>query len=335
MRLLIGLLTLGIIFVSCNKEEIVPDKKRVWIYSSLWKGTINDINDRLSKKFPDIEFHWFRDGSEEIAIKADSQILTDGQINADIIIATSRLWMQEKAKQGYFSPIEVNKVNDIPLEFKHKNNLFASFSIPVTVPVYNSKKILSSKAPKSFKDLANIKWMKKIAIGNPLSSGTNFTTLAMLQHHYGWDYVRALKKNKTISNGGNGTVYKTLKSEKSLIGWMTMDIILRYQNKQSDLSYVYPTDGVIIQQNVLALPKKNKKKEYLSDVVTWFFSDEAQQLMIDAYSYSPFLEKDPPKGARPLKELMKGSFKWNISVIESVNRKRKELREGFTEILFK
>jgi iron(III) transport system substrate-binding protein len=335
MKILISLLLFATLVSSCNKEEKAPEKKRVWIYSSLWKGTVKDINEKLSKKFPDIEFHWFKEGSEEIAIKADTQILTDGQINADIIIATSRLWMQEKAKQGYFSPISAELINDIPLEFKHKDNLFASFSIPVTVPVYNASKIPSSEAPKSLKDLADIKWMKKIAIGNPLSSGTNFTTLAMLQHHYGWDYVKALRKNKTISNGGNGTVYKTLKSEKRLIGWMTMDIMLRYMDTEKGLKHFYPTDGVIIQQNVLALPKRKKKKEYLDDVVKWFFSDEAQQIMVDAYSYSPFPDKAPPKGGKPLKELIKGSFKWNELVIESVNRKRKELLDGFTEILFK
>ena len=92
--------------------------------------------------------------------------------------------MQEKAKQGYFSPIDQNLIAEIPDEFKNKSNLFASFSVPVTVPVYNSKKIIPSEAPKSYKELSSSKWMKRIAIGNPLSSGTNFTTLAMLQHHY-------------------------------------------------------------------------------------------------------------------------------------------------------
>ncbi len=329
------LILIPFLLIACNQKEDKPEKKRIWIYSSLWKGTVDDINERLSKKFPDIEFHWFKDGSEEIAGKADTQILTDGEINADIIIATSRLWMQEKAKQGYFSPIDSTLIAEIPDEFKNKDNLFASYSIPVTVPVYNSKKISPADAPKSFKELSSKKWTKRIAIGNPLSSGTNFTTLAMLQHHYGWDYVESLRTNKTISNGGNGTVYKSLKDGKRDIGWLTMDIMLRYLDKEKDLKLFYPEDGVIIQQNVLATPKRKEKKEYLKDVVAWFFSDEAQKIMVDAYSYSPFPKKAPPKGGKPLDELMKGSFKWDDNVIDSVNRKRKELRDGFARILFK
>jgi len=335
MKKILILLIPFLYLVGCNSKDEAPPKKRVWIYSSLWKGTVDEINQRLSKKFPDIEFHWYKDGSEEIASKSDTQILTDGEINADIIIATSRLWMQEKAKQGYFSPIDKTLIDPIPEEFKHKDNLFACFSIPVTVPVYNASKISKKDAPKSFKEFSSKKWTKRVAIGNPLSSGTNFTTLAMLQHHYGWDYVKGLRKNKTVSNGGNGTVYKTLKSGKKDIGWMTMDIMLRYMDKEKDLIHFYPEDGVIIQQNVLATPNRKKKKEFLKDVVAWFFSEEAQKIMVDSYSYSPFPNHAPPKGGKPLVDLMKGSFKWNEDVIESVNRKRKELRDGFADILFK
>jgi iron(III) transport system substrate-binding protein len=329
------LVLIPFLLLSCNQEKKAPEIKRVWIYSSLWKGTVDEINEKLKAKFPEIEFHWYKDGSEEIAGKSDTQILTDGEINADIIIATSRLWMQEKAKQGYFSPIDQNLIAEIPDEFKNKSNLFASFSVPVTVPVYNSKKIIPSEAPKSYKELSSSKWMKRIAIGNPLSSGTNFTTLAMLQHHYGWDFVQGLRENKTISNGGNGTVYQALKSGKRDIGWLTMDIMLRYMDEEKDLKIIYPSDGVIIQQNVLALPKRKEQKPFLKDVVKWFFSEEAQKIMVDAYSYSPFPSHAPPKGGRPLTELMKGSFRWDDIVIDSVNRKRKELRDGFAAIFFK
>ncbi|MCO4795048.1 MAG: extracellular solute-binding protein [Bacteriovoracaceae bacterium] len=317
------------------KEEVKPEKKKIWIYSSLWKGTIENINEQLSKKFPDIEFHWFREGSEEIASKAEGQILTDGEINADIIIATSRLWLEEMANKGYLTKLNTPLISKIPNDLKHPENLFSTFSIPVMIPVYNSQKISKKDAPTNFKDFSNKKWKGKIAIGNPLSSGTNFTTMAMLQHHYGWEFIKSLRTNETLAQGGNDSVYKSLKSGRRDIGWLTMDIMLRYMKEEKVLKHFYPKDGVIIQHNVLALPKRKEKKDYRQEVAEWFFGKEAQSIMTDAYSYSPFPGIEPPEGGKPLSELRKSSFKWSQDVIKSILKSRKDLKDGFMDILYK
>ena len=49
---------------------------------------------------------------------------------------------------------------------------------------YNSDKLSAEEAPKSWKDLTDPKWQGKIAMPNPMLSGTAFVAVAALADKY-------------------------------------------------------------------------------------------------------------------------------------------------------
>ena len=151
-----------------------------------------------------------------------------------------------------------------------------TLSLPVMVLCYNSEAIDESMVPSTFKDLEDNRYKELFTTGSPLASGTNFTTMAMLQYNYGWDYFKKLKENKTISQGGNSSVLRRIQSKERPIGWVLLENVLRFQKKDPRLKIIYPKDGVVTNNNVLAKTFKENENPLINDFIRFMFSKEGR-----------------------------------------------------------
>jgi iron(III) transport system substrate-binding protein len=339
LRLLI-ISTSLLIFSSCQSDKNSSSsalqeqaKKEIWIYTSMYKDTIADITPQLKKDFPELTFYWFQAGSEDMASKVNAEMLAGGT-KADLLISSDRFWYEEMAKMGklhnYQSPLGMT----MDTQLRHPNNMYFTLSIPVMVMAYNNESMTAKEAPKSFKEMSKVKWKGKFTTGSPLASGTNFTTMAMLQAHYGWDYFKKLKENKTIAQGGNSAVLRRIQSKERPIGWVLLENLLRFKNKDQRLEIIYPTDGTIIHGNIMAITKKSGSRAHVEEVVEWLFSSKGQQAMTRSYMYSPMKNIAAPVGAPDFSTILKNSFPWTQKFINAVTENRAELKETYTEIMF-
>src|SRR4051812_11887744 len=82
--------------VGCKESQ-----KEVWIYTSLYKDTIADIQPKLEKQFPDTKFQFYQAGSEEVAAKVNAEMAAGGS-KADIVIFSDRFWFEDMAHQDKF-----------------------------------------------------------------------------------------------------------------------------------------------------------------------------------------------------------------------------------------
>lgn len=320
------------ITIGCNKEA-KKESNEVWIYTSMYKDTIADMTPKLEKAFPGVQLKWFQAGSEEIATKVNAEILAGGT-QADIMISSDRFWYEEMGNNGYLISFKSESTKNIPAQLKQPDGFYNAVSIPVMVMAYNSEAVNDSDAPKSFKEMADPKWKGKFTTGSPLASGTNFTTMAMLQHNYGWDYFKSLKSNETIAQGGNSSVLRRIQSKERPVGWVLLENLLRFQDKDKRLKTIFPEDGVVLQANVMGITKKDGNRDRVKKVADWFLSQDGQAAMVRSYMYSPFESFEPPKGAPPFSKLLKNSFEWSKEFIDKVTKIRADLKEKYTEIMF-
>ena len=321
------------VLISCNQQDAKKEENTLWVYTSLYKDTINDLTPRLKTKFPNLEIKWYQAGSEEIATKVNAEILA-GNLQADVLISSDRFWYEELGQKGYLVPFKSELTKGIDPQLKDPNGLYHTLSLPVMVMCYNNEIIDKSSAPKTFKEMQSSEWKDKFTTGNPLASGTNFTTMAMLQHHYGWDYFKALKKNNTLSQGGNSSVLRRIQSKQRPIGWVLLENILRFKDKDKRLEIIYPEDGVVTNNNIIAITKKKKTREMAQQFVTWMYGKEGQLAMTRSFMYSPLPNYQPPVGAPKLSAILNKSFPWSKEFLEKVTANRTELKEKFTEIMF-
>ncbi len=330
MRNLATVLIIPFLFLlGCTQRK----DNQVWIYTSLYKDTIADIAPILKKEFPELEILFYQAGSEEIAAKVNGEIMAGGT-NADILISSDRFWYEELAENQYLTAYQTQRVAKIPPAFKHPRSLYHTLSLPVMVLAYNNKVILKEKAPVSFKEMTSQKWKGQFSTGSPLASGTNFTTVAFLSKKYGWDYFKKLQANGTISEGGNSAVLRRIQNQERPVGWVLLENILRYQNEKIPIQTVFPIDGVILHNNVLAITKKQESRDNVKKIATWFFSDKGQEAMVRSYMYSPFPDFKAPKGAPPFTDISEKAFPWSQDFVSEVVKNRAEIKEKFSEIMF-
>lgn len=329
---MVRLLFWNIIFIlllSCTSKN----ENEVWIYTSLYKDTISDIKPKLEKDFPQITFKFFQAGSEEIAAKVNAEIMAGGTM-ADILISSDRFWYEDMAREGVLAIYKTDRTKQIPTRFRHPQGYYNTLSLPVMVLAYNNDVFKEKSVPQKFSELTQPKWKGLFSTGSPLASGTNFTTVAFLSKKYGWDFFEKLQKNETISAGGNSAVVRRIQSKERPIGWVLLENLLRFQGKDTRLKTIFPKDGVVLHNNVLALTKKGGDREKIKRVADWLFSQKGQEAMTRSYMYSPFPDISAPKGAPQFKTLQKNSFPWSPEFIDYVVKSREKIKEKFAEIMF-
>lgn len=330
MKRIMLLAVMALLPFSCTKKD---EKTKVWIYTSLYKDTIADIQPKLATAFPDVDVQFYQAGSEEVAAKVQAENLA-GKIQADILISSDRFWYEDMATQQKltaYKPAGSDKVEDF---FKHPDNFYAALSFPVMVIAYNTEAVAEKDAPKSFKELGDAKWKDKVSTGSPLASGTNFTTVAFLAKKYGWDYFSQLRKNNVISEGGNSGVVRRLQSKERPVGVVLLENILRLTTTDARIKWVIPSDGAVIQTNVLAIVKKDGDQEKTKKIVDWMFGPEGQAAMARSFMYPSVTGNAAPVGAPPFADVEKTALPWTREFIAETMKTRDEIKDKFAKIIF-
>jgi iron(III) transport system substrate-binding protein len=139
---------------SCTKKD---EKTKVWIYTSLYKDTIADIQPKLAAAFPDVDVQFYQAGSEEVAAKVQAEDLS-GKIQADILVSSDRFWYEDMASQGKLAAYKPHGSESVQDLFRHPEGYYTTVSFPIMVIAYNSEAVSEKEAPKSFKELGDSFW---------------------------------------------------------------------------------------------------------------------------------------------------------------------------------
>ncbi len=330
MKNLLLLLLVGVVSFGCAKKN---EKEKVWVYTSLYKDTVNEIKAKMEKEFPNIEVQFYQAGSEEVAAKVQAEAMS-GKIQADILISSDRFWYEDMADKGSllsYKPVGSEKVEEY---FKHPQGFYTAVSLPVMVMAYNSEVVMEKDAPKAFSDLTAVKWKDKVSSGSPLASGTSFTTVAFLTKKYGWDYYGALRKNNFIAEGGNSGVIRRLQSKERPVGIVLLENLLRLTESDPRIKVIIPSDGVVMQANVLAIVKKSDEQLATKKIADWMFANAGQESMVQSFMYATIPGHNAPKGAPELTELLKNAQAWSPEFISETKKKREDIKNQFSKIVF-
>lgn len=319
-----------ILSFSCAKKE---DKQKVWIYTSLYKDTVNDLKPKLEKEFPNVVVQFYQAGSEEVAAKVQAEALS-GKIQADILISSDRFWYEDMASLGVLLSYKPEGTEKVDATFKHPQSYYTALSLPIMVMAYNSDSIPDKDAPKSFAELKDEKWKDKVSSGSPLASGTSFTTVAFLSKKYGWDYFRALRKNNFIAEGGNSGVIRRLQSKERPVGIVLLENLLRLTESDPRIKMIIPSDGAVIQANVLAIVKKDGDQATTKKIADWMFGKTGQEAMVKSFMYATMPGFAQPKGSPDLSELLKSAQPWSAEFISEIMKSREDIKNQFSKIVF-
>ena len=101
-------------------------------------------------------------------------------------------------------------------EIKHhimevdKDGAWTSVRVCNMIIAYNKDKIAKEDIPTSWEDLTNPKYKGRIAMPNPLLSGTAYVAVGALADKFGWEYFDRLKANGLRVEEGNSAIQNKL-----------------------------------------------------------------------------------------------------------------------------
>jgi iron(III) transport system substrate-binding protein len=306
-----------------------PDDKFV-IYTSIYPRVIERMKPDLAKAFPGVEFEWRQAGSEQLARKLSVE-LEAGGTRCDLLMTSDPFYYAQLAAAGYLTPHESAAAEAVPAGMKDAAHHWATVRVPLMVIGVNHEKIAKSEFPSSFQDLLDPRFKGKIAMGDPLKSGTNFTTVASLVRKYGWDYFRGLAKNGIQSAGGNSTVTNKLETGERPIGIVLLENLLPRIEAGAPISIVYPSDGAVPVPSPVAILKASDQQDLARRVHDYFFSQPMQDAIVGGYMYSPLPSHAAPDGGRAWGELERQPF--DADFMAWVKKERDSIKETFGEIL--
>lgn len=307
-------------------------KKQVWIYTSLYKEVIAEMDPGLHAALPDVEIKWFQGGSENVASKLNAE-LAAGAPKADVILTSDPFWYYELKQKNLLLPYESPAARDVPAQFRDPDHAFTTVRMPVMVMAYNSDVYKPTEIPATWKELSDPKWKNKVSMGSPLESGTNFTMVALLSKLYGWDFFGELRKGELVAAGGNNSVITRMETRERPIGIVLLENILKAQAKGSPVRPIYPTDGVIPVPSPIAILKGSQNPELAKKVYDWFFTQAAQTAIVHGGMYSPLANIPSPQNAKPWAEIQKQQITWTPEVLKEIFNTRDQVKAKFSQVV--
>lgn len=329
---LVGVAALGATF-SCSDA---PRKQTITIYTSLYENVISEISPILEKEFPELNVRWYQSGSEEVLSKLNAEIAA-GRVKADIIMTSDPFWYEELKNAGHLMAYESPAADQIPAALKDPDHYYVTVRVPVMVMVANTNALPEAERPAGFSDLTDAKWTGRVTMGNPLKSGTNFTTVAAISKKYGWEYYETLRKNDAVSAGGNSSVISRVSTGEADVGIVLLENILKTKsdNPAAPIEIIYPADGAVIVPSPIAITSATANPEAARRIYDFMLSDAGQEAIVHANMYSPIDRIAPPRGARPWKEIREGALlEWSPEYLRATIERREEIKNEFSRIMF-
>lgn len=309
-------------------------KNTIWIYTSIYKEVIEAMKEPLRKSLPSgTQVLWFQGGSENIAGKVNAE-LTAGRTRADLILTSDPFWYLELKLAGKLLPYESPAARRVPPRYRDPDGCFAGVRLPVMVIGYNAKRFAGPGGPPgTWKELLDAKYRGLIAMPNPLESGSSFTAVALLSRTYGWDFFKELRKGNILAAGGNSSVINRIETGERPLGIVLYENIHKARERKSPVRAVFPADGAIPVVSPIAIMKDSGHPELAKLVYDWFFTDEAQGLMVATGMYSLIRAVPPPEGTVPFAELEKTMSPWSPEILQELYSLRMTVKTKFSEIV--
>ena len=193
---------------------------------------------------------------------------------------------------------------------------------------YNKDKLDPKDVPTSWEDLKKPKYKGRIAMPNPLLSGTAYVAVGALADKFGWGYFDALKANGLRVEEGNSAIQNKLLTGEYMAAIILEENILKLQQtKKEPLEVVYPKEGCILISSPIGIFKATKNPDGAKALTDWWLSKEGQAAVTAGWMHSVRDDVEKPKGAKySLKELLKNALKVDW---EKLTRDESKIKEEF------
>jgi len=241
------LFAVALILCSCNQET---ELQRLVVYSPHGKELLTDMASQFEKANPGVRVEWLDMGSQDALDRVRSE-KTNPQ--ADVWWGGPSPLFIQAARENLLQPYRPTWASAIDSAYRDMNDSWYGTYVTPDVIMFNSEKLSRNEAPKDWDDLLDPKWRNRIALRDPLASGTmRAIFFAMIYRHHsasgspaeGHDWLRRLDANTKTYLANPTLLYLSLsRGEADLTLWNLPDVFLQREHYGYPFDYVLPASG--------------------------------------------------------------------------------------------
>jgi iron(III) transport system substrate-binding protein len=333
-----GLAAALVLLASCRIESAAPSSGPaasregapsgdVWIYTSMYRHVLDALDPLLKERLPGVTVHWYQAGSEKVASRLEAERAA-GAVRADLLATSDPFFYERLAREGAFARYASPHVLRVPRSLLDLDARYAAIRLSTMVLVHRQD---TTPTPTSFAALADGSWKGRVAIGDPLTSGTAFTWAVFCQAKYGDAFFTGLRARGAIVAGGNAAVLQKVESGEADAGVLLLENALAARARGSPIQVVWPTDGAVVIPGPVALFATTPNPVAAKAVLDVLLSPEGQRLIVekgDMHAVDPRLEG--PRGEPGVDALLERAQPWTPALVERGLTRGGALKETFS-----
>jgi iron(III) transport system substrate-binding protein len=285
--------------------EAARKEGKLSYYAAIELNVAERLGKMFEAKYPGIAVRVERSGAERIFQRIAQE--NDSGIHAvDVANSTDVAHYLEWKKNGWLAPYLPEEVaKHFPADQFDAEGLYATSCAWFETIGYNTNLVRPEDAPKSYADLLDPKWKGKIVKGHPGYSGAILTTTFVLARDLGWSYLEKLAQQKVMQvQSAADPPKKIALGERAVMADGNDYSLILYKDQGKPVEVVYPEEGaplIIVPSGVFKnAPSPNAARLFQS----FFFSREAQQMLVDEFAHRSFhAEVKPRAGQRPMSDV--------------------------------
>ncbi len=313
-----------------SQETLVEQAKKegrvVW-YTAMALEVAEQVAHIFEKTYS-IRVELTRSASERVVARV-LQEAQAGVNNVDVIEVSEAGDFALLKQRGLLRVYHPKSYEQFPSTFLlDKDGYFHAWRATVAQPVYNTRLVPATAAPKSWKDLLDTRWKDKLLKVHYVSgAGTN--VMAALTKIYGWEYYRHLRKNNpVIVQAASQGVNIVAAGERAILVEGNYYNTMRLKAKGSPVDVIFPTEGVVLVLSPAGIAQKSPHPHAAMFFLDYMFSEQTQQLLIDKTRlYVPHPNVKYPADMPPLNQL-----KTLTVPVDELVKRQGEIKRMFSEI---
>jgi iron(III) transport system substrate-binding protein len=277
--------------------EAARNEGKVSFYTALELNTAERLARTFEAKYPGISVRVERSGAERI-FQRIAQEQGSGINAVDVANSTDPAHYLDWKKNNWlaaYMPAEVAK--HFPADQIDPDGMHATSCGWLEAIGYNTTLVKREEAPKSYADLLDPKWQGKMVKGHPGYSGAILTTTFVLARDLGWPYLEKLAQQKVMQvQSAADPPKKILLGERAVMADGNDYNLVLLKDQGKPVEVVYPAEGsplIIVPSGIFrSAPNPNAARLFQS----FFFSAEAQQMLVDVFAHRSFHGQVKEKG---------------------------------------
>ena len=246
-----------------------------------------------------------RSGAERI-FQRIAQEQGSGIKAVDVANSTDPAHYLEWKKNDWLAPYLPDDVaRHFPADQIDPDGMYATSCAWTEAIGYNTNLVKREDAPKSYADLLDPKWQGKMVKAHPGYSGAILTATFLLARDLGWPYLEKLGQQKIMQvQSAADPPKKILLGERAVMADGNDYNLVLLKDQGKPVEVVYPAEGsplIIVPSGIFrSAPNPNAARLFQS----FFFSAEAQQMLVDVFAHRSFHGEVKEKGGHvPLSSL--------------------------------